>query len=57
MSSKSTKPQMTVISIDWDAPPTVPVDPHPGQKSKVMEPVVKAATGEKKVSIFDILGH
>lgn len=57
MSSKKTEPKVTMISIDWDAPPTAPVDPHPGQKSEVMEPVVRAATGEKKVSIFDILGH
>lgn len=36
-------------------PPPPPPDPHPGNApSATMEPVVKAATGEKSVTLFDL---
>ena len=50
-------PKINVISLGPIGPPKEVVDPHPGKTpSATMEPVVKAATGEKKVSIWDLLG-
>jgi hypothetical protein len=57
MGKKTNPTPEAVITIDMFGPPPEPVDPHAGKKSEVMEPVVRAATGEKKVSIFDIFGH
>jgi hypothetical protein len=59
MSKKPEVPKISVLSFE----PSVgelgePVDPHAGKSpGEAMKPVVRAATGEPKVSIWDILGH
>ena len=48
-----------VVSIEPGLGPLVePADPHPGRKpSEAMEPVVRAATGKKPISIWDFFGE
>lgn len=54
---KTAVPKIEVIAFGPIGPPKEVVDPHPGKTpSATMEPVVQAATGEKKVSIWDLLG-
>tara|TARA_Y100000588_G_scaffold344850_1_gene391505 strand:- start:42105 stop:42263 length:159 start_codon:yes stop_codon:yes gene_type:complete len=48
--------QLPIVKIVIEPVPQEPVDPHAGKKSEVMKPVVKAATGEKTVTLHDILG-
>lgn len=52
---KKSVPKIEVIAFGPVGPPKEVADPHAGkQPSKTMEPVVKAATGEKKVSLWDM---
>jgi hypothetical protein len=53
------KKETIKLVIHGFGPPPLPVDPHPGKApSATMEPVVKAATGEKTgVSLWDLFDH
>lgn len=56
---KKIAPKISILSFE----PSVgelaePVDPHAGKApSETMKPVVEAATGERKIDLWDILGH
>ena len=58
MHKKSEMPKVSIVSFEPSLGPLAePVDPHAGKAPvETMKPVVEAATGETKISIWDILG-